>query len=263
MGPVWTMVDAKRAGLPTERGFAALRPRALAKRAFSFSPPAETEPIRQLVAAAFDSALPFCPPPEGELLRQLILAQNLTRCLQLGFATGSSALYMLQALATTGGSLTSIDRPSGKYNAVGKALLETASLSLGLGRHTLIEEDSAIAVPRLFSSGESFQLIFVDGWKTFDHLAAELYYLTRMLTNGGLLVFDDTAMPSVRKVIGLLRSHYAYAEIDYRQYGQGARLRVWQILISRSLQRPYRGFRKLSEEEELPVTNDWNFFRPF
>ncbi len=233
------------------------------KNLLTRAPAPETAPVRAAISSQFDRALPFCPPSEGELLRSIILVDGVTRALEVGFATGSTALYMLQALANSDGELVSIDRPEGPYNEVGKALVASAATEMKLGRHRLMEMDSARAIPELFSEGQTFEVIFVDGWKTFDHLAAEVYYLTRMLRVDGVIVFDDAAMPSVNKVIRLLQTHYAYAEVDYRRYGDSPKVRLFQILTSRSVRRPYRGFRKTRAETELPVTQDWNYFRRF
>jgi predicted O-methyltransferase YrrM len=170
---------------------------------------------------------------------------------------------MLQALADTDGEVVSIDRPDGPYNAVGTSLLEAAAERMTLASHRLIEDDSVNAIPRLFQAGEVFDLIFVDGWKTFDHLAAEIYYLSRMLKVGGVMVFDDAAMPSVNKAIQMLLAYYRYLEIDYKRYGQTRRLRTFHILTTKSIRRPYRGFLKGQAEASLAATQDWNYFARF
>jgi predicted O-methyltransferase YrrM len=170
---------------------------------------------------------------------------------------------MLHALGVTGGHLVSLDRPQGPFNAIGKALLAEAPVELKLAPHRLIEEDSARAIPQLHRDGEMYDLIFVDGWKTFDHLAAEAFYLTRMLRVGGVIMFDDAHMPSVAKVIRLLQTHYQHQEIDYRRYGHSLRRRAFEIATSKSRLRPYRAFTKVRSEADLPVTQDWNFFARF
>lgn len=257
MGPV---TDTRR---EEQRRPISVGARSFVKKLLTIDPSADTTMVRRTIASAFDPALPFCAPPEGELLRELILQHQYRHCLEVGFATGSTALYMLHALGDTGGDLVSIDRPEGPYNAIGKSLLAGAPVELRLAPHRLIEEDSAQAIPQLLREGQTFDLIFVDGWKTFDHLAAEAYYLTRMLRVGGVMVFDDAAMPSVHKVIRLLQTHYQHQEVEYRRYGHTLRHRAFEVFTSRSRLRPYRAFTKVRSEADLPVTQDWNFFERF
>ena len=71
-------------------------------------------------------------------------------------------------------------------------------------RHTLIEEDSARVLPRLEAAGERFDVMFLDGWKTFDHVWVDTFYCARMLKVGGYIMFDDARMKAVRKANSLL-----------------------------------------------------------
>ena len=204
--------------------------------------------------------LPYCADPAGDLLHGLITQNGCNRCLEIGFATGSTAIYMLNALASKGGTLNSIDIPTGHMNETGLNNLKKAEMT---DRHRLILENSVTAIPRLFMDGMKFDLIFLDGWKTFDHMAVELFFLTRMLVLDGFLVFDDANMPSVCKIIKLMQRYYGYHEIDYARYNQTSRLRLFQILTTRTLRRPYRTIQKVKNETDLPLTQDWNFFADF
>ena len=232
----------------------------LVKRSLGYEPLADTAKPRQFIKMVRQPGLPYCPDPEGDLLHGLITQHGCNRCLEIGFATGSTAIYMLNALASKGGTLISIDIPTGHMNQTGLSNLKKAEMT---DRHRLILENSVTAIPRLFMDGMKFDLIFLDGWKTFDHMAVELFFLTRMLILNGFLVFDDANMPSVYKIIKLMQRYYGYHEIDYARYDQTGRLRLFQILTTRTLRRPYRAIRKVKNEIDLPVTQDWNFFADF
>lgn len=53
-------------------------------------------------------------------------------------------------------------------------------------------------MPELLSLGEgTFDLIFIDGWHTFDHTLLDCFYATRLLKTGGYLLIDDAAMTPV------------------------------------------------------------------
>lgn len=232
----------------------------LLKRALRYQPLENSRAPREFIASVDDGKSPYCPPQEGDLLNALITRYGCVNCLEIGFATGSTAIYILDALKSANGTLISIDTPMGDMNEIGKANL---SKSGDWKAHRLILETSVTALPRLFNEGEKFDLIFVDGWKTFDHLAVEVYYLTRMLREKGFMVFDDAAMPSVHKIIAMLSRYYGYKEIDYPSCNQTKRLRLFQILTTRTLRRPYRALQKMVHETELAVTRDWNFFANF
>ena len=229
------------------------------KRNLAYQPLAGTQLPRQFVASVEDGKLPYCPPQEGDLLHELITQHACADCLEIGLATGSTAIYMLSALQNKG-RLISIDQPAGEMNDIGIANLQKSG---NWTNHQLILENSVNVLPDLYKKNEKFDLIFVDGWKTFDHLAAEVYYLTRMLRLNKFIVFDDTAMPSVTKIINMMLKYYGYREVDYTHYNQFWRLRLFQILTTKSFRRPYRALQKVTDEADLPVTRDWNFFENF
>ena len=229
------------------------------KRSLAYQPLADTQFPRQFIASVEDGKLPYCPPQEGDLLHELITQHNCVDCLEIGLATGSTAIYMLSALQNKG-RVISIDQPAGEWNETGKANLQKSG---DWTNHQLILENSVNVIPELFKANEKFDLIFVDGWKTFDHMAAEVYYLTRMLRLNKFIVFDDAAMPSVNKIINMMLKYYGYREVDYSLYNQSWRLRLFQILTTKSFRRPYRALQKVVDEADLPVTRDWNFFANF
>ena len=125
----------------------------------------------------------------------------------------------------------------------------------------MIRENSNRAVPEIFLSGEHFDFVFMDGWKTFDHLVLEIYFVNQMLNLGGVIAFDDSHMPSVRKAIRLLKRYYGYQEVDYRAHNQTLRLRLFLLLTRRSFHRPYRAFVKTTETTDQLPFQDWNFHR--
>lgn len=233
------------------------------KHILRYQPLEETRALRsQLRQAQSDwrgQRLPFTPDYQGDLIFSIIRRNGFGRCLETGFATGSTALYMLAASEPQGGSVISIDNSQGGHAIeIGKGVIEGSTMG---GRHRLFEADSADVVRRLAEAGEAFDFVFLDGWKTFDHLAHELYLVDRMLTTGGVVLFDDTYLPGVRQAIRLLTRYYEYREIDYRDYGQDWRLAVQLRLSVRSVHRAYRGFQKITATEAQARVSDPYFFR--
>lgn len=234
--------------------------RTLVKRVLQYRPAEQTAEVRNLLNEVRDPTRPYCPDWEGDLIWSIIDSQNYSRCLETGFGTGSTAIYMLHAVEKIEGTVTSIDWSSTLFNEIGKKNLRSYS---GQSRHTLYEEPSEKVLPQLASENLSFDFIYLDGWKTFDHLAMEIFFANKLLAKAGTIMLDDSRMNSVNKVIALLRSHYGYREIDYSLYNETWKLRLWHVLTNRSMRRPYRAFVKTLSTEEQPVKLDYRYFADF
>lgn len=234
--------------------------RAVIKSLLAYKPLAATARVRAHLAGLRSPDRPYCPDWQGDLIHALITHRGLREGLEVGFGTGSTALYALAAFdAAGGGALTSIDFSPSNFNDLGRRNIA------GFERrsdHALVEENSNTALPRLFAEGRRFDYVFLDGWKTFDHLVMETYFVARMLRTGGVLVLDDSYMDSVDRLTRLLTRYYGFKEVDYAGLGQTGRLRLWLALIHRTLRRPYRAFVKAVDIDGLPVAQDWNFDRP-
>ena len=217
-----------------------------------------TTSVRTAIDRAKREGRPYCPPDAGDLLFTLVRANGYRRCLETGFHTGSSALYLLTAIDARDGDVTSICVDDDETVAHGLQLLEGAGFR---ERHRLMRVNSNRALPELLLDGEKFDLIFMDGWKTFDHLAFEVYAFNQLLETGGTIVFDDAYMPSVRMAIRLLVRYYDYEEIDYLAHNQSGSRRLFQILTRRSLRRPYRALTKTIDTNSQAPFLDWHFFR--
>jgi predicted O-methyltransferase YrrM len=230
------------------------------KELLRYHPLPETERVRQAIQANNVKVLPFTTPWQGDFLYKAIKKINGRSALEVGFASGSTAAYMLAGMEQTNGTVISIDPKPEDYLNIGAKLLNDLGFS---DRHTLVKRDSALALPDLLSEGEEFDLAYLDGWKTFDHLATDIYYITRLLNVGGMMVFDDTQLPSVQKVASLLLRHYLFEEVKYEQFENTFRLWLWRVATYRYSYRSYRAFRKVTPIGELSLSKDWTFYRPF
>ena len=228
------------------------------KGLLTYEPLPETEAVRNAIEASRKAGQPFCPSSEGDLIFSLITENGFKSCLELGFYTGSTALYIAAAIAPRDGRLISICIDDEEIIERGKDLLRSQGYE---GLHKVICKNSNIVVPELYVADERFDFVFVDGWKTFDHLVSELYMINHMLEHGGVIAFDDSHMPSVRKAIKFLQSYYGYEEIDYARHNQSCQLRLFQCLTGRSLHRPYRAFKKVVKTEDQRPFHDLNFHR--
>lgn len=145
-----------------------------------------------------------------ELMRQV----KAKKTLEIGMAMGCSTLAILEALPEEGRH-TSIDpfqiaTHGYGYRGVGVTMVNRAGLS---DQHRLIEEPNYLALPCLLKAGEQFDLIFIDGWHTFDFAFIDLFYADLLLREGGVLIFDDWGFPCVYHVTRFLEQHKAYRKL--------------------------------------------------
>jgi len=220
---------------------------------------------------------------EGALLERLVRDNGCRRTLEVGCAYGLSSLHICGALPPD--ALHTIIDPnqSTQWKGIGRLGLERA----GLSNWELIEQGSEIALPRLLSEGAGrFDLIFIDGWHTFDHTLVDCFYATKLLRTGGILVVDDGQLPSVRRALRHISTYPCYQHIastplaptrtrqvleaskaPLRAVGKHLPLRLSTELLDASVlqsdvQRGIRGgcvaFRKVAEDQR-----SWDWYEPF
>ena len=152
--------------------------------------------------------------PEADFLYNIILKNKCFKIIEVGMAYGISSLFicfalkkMHRELKLEKGLLTSIDPfQDTQWENIGRLNLEKADL---LDYNDLILSKSELALPKLVKNfGEqSIDLIFIDGWHTFDATLIDLYYSTKLLKLKGLLIIDDIKHPGVAKVARYIESN--------------------------------------------------------
>jgi predicted O-methyltransferase YrrM len=138
-------------------------------------------------------------PVQGEALRDLAISEHAERTIEVGLALGMSALFLCAAVLGRDGRHVAVDpyqRES--WNGAGLRTLRDAGVD---DRVEVIEEESQLALPRLLSERRGFDLAFVDGDHRFEGVFLDLYFMTRLVRPGGLIVVDDPWMPSVRTAL--------------------------------------------------------------
>ena len=225
------------------------------KRLLAYRPLDDTAAVRAaLEPLRREDGLPVCPPWEGDLIHETISGIRAADCLEIGFHTGSSAVYMLNAVRPFAGTVTSIE--PNPENARGFA---TVAAYDPLANHKVIESLSHEALPRLLSDGRRFDFIFLDAWKTLDALVTDCYFATRLLRTGGILFFDDHQMPSVRKAARMMRSHYGYAPMRALPAHAGWQFRLYLALTCGTRHMPFVRLQKILDDADAPAVKDWHF----
>lgn len=143
---------------------------------------------------------------DGEALRDLAMAEGAERTIEVGLALGMSALFLCQAIAGRDGARHVAIDPFQKesWDNAGLATLREAGAE---DLVEVIEEESALALPRLVREGREFDFAFVDGDHRFEGVLLDLVFMTRLVKPGGLIVVDDMWMPSVRAAVSYVESN--------------------------------------------------------
>ena len=68
-----------------------------------------------------------------------------------------------------------------------------------------IPETSVTALTDLCKQGIKADYIYIDGAHTFDYALVDFFCSNRVLTVGGILIFDDMWMPALQKVASFIR----------------------------------------------------------
>ena len=132
-------------------------------------------------------------------LRELAIREEAAHTIEVGLALGMSALFFAEAVSPRGGRHVAIDPlQEESWNGAGLRTLREAGVEHVV---EVIEEESQIALPRLVSEGRSFDLAFVDGDHRFEGAFLDLYFMTRLVRPGGLVVVDDMWLPAVRVAV--------------------------------------------------------------
>jgi len=151
---------------------------------------------------------------EGDYLYRLISGDSsISKTLEVGCAFGLSSLHICEALRGRPDPSHVIVDPgqARSWHGVGLANLERA----GIDFFTHIAEPSEFALPELARSrGGSFDLVFIDGWHTFDHTLLDLFYANLLVRVGGYIVVDDCTWRSVSAAVSYFKNYPAYREVS-------------------------------------------------
>ena len=149
---------------------------------------------------------------EGKVLWQLTKALRPQHTLEIGFGCGFASLFMMGAMMENGfGTHTSIEHDQRTtWNGAGLRQIE----KLGAEHmFELIEEPAGLALAQMTADERVFQLIFVNGEKSFDAMVMYLHYAMRLLPVGGMIVLNDAAMPSVHAAAEFARENLPVGEL--------------------------------------------------
>ena len=191
------------------------------------------------------------------VLRQLMLRYQPKRTLEIGLCFGGSCLLFAsthrELTGTASKQHTAVD-PFQKqvWDDAGLLALEQAELA---GYVSFQPYFSSIALPRLLAENAQFDLVYIDGSHLFEDVFIDAYYAARLLSEDGIVTFDDCGDPHVRKVLAFLCSNLgeSFQELDLRPFradqGRSKKYRLARLFGRTQM----RAFRRIGT-----VTRPWN-----
>lgn len=144
-------------------------------------------------------------PEQGLYLQQLIQDLKPQRTLEIGLAYGVSALFICEALSSYSANYKHIimdPYSDAHWGGIGLLNLERAGF---LKNVTFYKDYSFNVLPKLLSEYVKIQFAYIDSTKIIDWLMVDVFYITRLLDIGGVLVLDDCSFPGIRLLSRFLR----------------------------------------------------------
>ena len=149
-------------------------------------------------------------PEQGMWLYDLCLSSKPQSTLEIGMAYGFSTLFFLGAIAKNRlGRHTAIDPfQKSHWHGIGLTLANEYSATLGdNSAFHFIEDRSDRAATDLAREKQCFDIVFVDGNHRYDDVLVDFYLYSQLVSNGGLIIFDDMWMSSVKSAVEFIRTN--------------------------------------------------------
>lgn len=134
------------------------------------------------------------------VIRAYMLDRKPARTLEVGLCFGASALAI--AASHTGRHVAIDPYQRTTWDGVGLLAIDRAGLA---PRFELREGQSCAELARAFAAGERYDFIYVDGSHIFEDVFVDAYFGARLLSEGGMIAFDDCTDPHVAKVLRFIR----------------------------------------------------------
>tara|TARA_Y100001978_G_scaffold196999_1_gene207232 strand:- start:408 stop:1151 length:744 start_codon:yes stop_codon:yes gene_type:complete len=186
-----------------------------------------------------------------KIIRGIILKLNYSRTLEIGLANGASAITFLYSLNQNSNkefSHTAID-PFQKecHNNSGVDFIKKEKLSKSFHFY---EECSNKVLPELFSQGEKYELIYIDGSHRYEDIFIDFYYSSLILEIGGIILFDDSTLLDTYKVIKFIKKNFKrfFKEIDYKKFDKSHKSLIKKVSNKFGYKQLY-GFEKIKEPD--------------
>lgn len=196
------------------------------------------------------------PELECRLLQAWIAVHRPHRVIEIGMAQGISSLAIAEALATLGKISYTIIDPNQRteWRSLGIWNMKQAGFA---DAYQLQEEPSEYWLPHLAATKATVDLVFVDGWHSFEQTLVEFYYINRLLPVGGIVIFDDIPLPAISKIANYVERIPAYQRLQpVAALRNDIRVRVRRM--SGTPEFRIAAFQKIAAD-----TRSWSWFEDF
>jgi len=145
----------------------------------------------------------------------LVRKEGCRDVLEVGMSSGTSSVVICAALdANGGGQLTSVDPFQSDPAHAGNSGMQAVGRAGFTHLHRLVEEPDYTALPALVGAGLKYDLVFVDGWHSFDYTFVDLFYADLLLRDGGIVAVHDTTAAPVHKALRFFECHKPYERLS-------------------------------------------------
>ncbi len=171
---------------------------------------------------------------EGLFLYNIIKDDpDVQKTLEVGCAYGMSSMHICHAMRGRSEASHTILDPYQNTQWDGAGLCNLTKMEIEFFEH--FETKSEIYLPGILEEKRGqFDLIFIDGYHTFDQTIVECFYATQLLRTGGYLVLDDTAMPAVKRATDFIKNYPCYMVFSTvgRPASRSSAKKLFRLLVS-------------------------------
>jgi len=185
-------------------------------------------------------------------LRSLCLRLKPKRTLEIGLCYGGSGLVFTASHREAGHVQERQQIALDPYQAsvwddTGLLSIDRAGL---MGWLDFRPAFSSLELPSLLREKREFDLIYIDGSHLFEDVIVDALFVSKLLAEKGVVLFDDSTNPHVKKVLRFITTNFReilapFSLESYRDQGGSLRSRLAKLLGRNQL----TAFQKLSVSE--------------
>ena len=154
-------------------------------------------------------------PSEAAALREWVVRERAVHTIEVGLAFGFSSLHICEGLVLNGdpnARHVAIDpNQLTGYKSAGLRVLQSADAAHLVDHHV---EESQLLLPQFVRDGRRFDLAFVDGNHRFDAVFVDLFFLSRLVRRGGVVIVDDYSLPGIKRAVSFFVANIGWTVAD-------------------------------------------------